>query len=1161
MAESTVTLPQPPSSEPRLEKLNAADWRVILLWILAAAIAIGVAARYYFKAFPEASVNFQVPKSQALETARQFCISQGAHLEGYESSIIFNVDEEAKTYLERTVGLEQSNKLFSSPINGWFWTVRFFRPQQHEEYRVRITPTGKIAGYSHIIDESRSGPKLDRDSAAKIAFDFLSNRYGADLGNYDFLPEEANPVERPARRDWTFTWQRKNFRVPDNPNGANYRIEVTIQGDQPGYAAEFLKVPAEWVRGYEKLRSSNNLVETFAIIPYFILYGAAFWVIFELSKLGLLRWAAPVKVGLILAGLWFLNSVNGWPNLRAEYNTNSSYSAFFFNQVMVAALFSLLQGLLVVFAFAPGEAMYRLTQPDRLQLKFALRLPGLRSKEFFRASIVGICLAAVHIGYIVVFYIIAQHFGAWAPQDVNYTDSMSTSLPWLEAMVIGFYAASSEEFLFRLFAIPFLKRITKSQVLAVVLPAFAWSFLHANYPQEPAYIRGLEIGIMGIVAGIVFLRWGIIATFVWHYTVDATLGSLLLLRTASPYLRISGALVSGLAFIPLVIAGVMYVLRGGFEVREEALNSAAPLKPTETAVEAEAVEEPAVAYKAISTRNLATVAILAVAGIALAFAVHPKSIGSFISFKMDSREAAARADSVLREGRLDPSKYRRTVINNFNLDNGDGELVTKFLVQKLGVDATNRIYETQVPQAFWRVRYFQDGKQDEYAIIFRADGTLHSIWHTQDDKAPGVNLTKEQALQVAGAWLVKFKNLDLSKWRFVSADSEKRPNRTDHTFVWEQIDPIAGGPDPNDAAFIRMELHINGNDISQYRVYVKLPEEWVREQNKSTLRKSLLTAWPAIFISALGVIALIVFFKEFKRASGIVPWRRFAAWAVIACGAFVVTLYTGFPQTQINYKTDNPYGTFLAGLAVGYVLTLVVLLGALSLALGLAYYFFTRAGQEPPLSRWRNLPAIYFRDSLIVGISGAAIWMGYGHLRYILSHVIAPRAADSAISHVGGLDSLHPAIQQIAMSVFQSVGGIAVFAGIAAFIVAFVKPTWLRGLFFIGAAVALVSSEASASQFALSFLFSLISFAIIAWGIAKIVRFNAFGYFLIFVFLSLVPTAFEWLRQPDAYIHSNAITLFVAIGLFILFPLMLWLRGDAKPRAAAPVLAQPESQI
>src|SRR6266478_4372122 len=58
----------------------------------------------------------------------------------------------------------------------------------------------------------------------------------------------------------------------------------------------------------------------------------------------------------------------------------------------------------------------------------------------------------------------------------GYSDAVNTSFPWIAGVAIGLMASTSEEFLFRLFAIPFLENVTRSRVLAVILPAFSWSF-------------------------------------------------------------------------------------------------------------------------------------------------------------------------------------------------------------------------------------------------------------------------------------------------------------------------------------------------------------------------------------------------------------------------------------------------------------------------------------------------------------------------------------------------------------------------------------------------------------------------------------------------------------------------------------------------------------
>src|SRR5580704_9281392 len=489
------------------DRLTSSDKRALLLWVLLGIVGVVFAQKYFFRAFPEASVDFKVSRTEALARAQKFVGGLGEDVSGYQSAIAFAVDDNAKTYLEREVGLEQANRLMSSELNIWYWNVRFFRPKQEEEFFVRVSPAGEIVGYDHRIEEARAGVVLDRAAAEAAAKALLRGKMGVDLSKWDFLSEEANSSKKPNRLDWSFTWEKRGFRAKDAP----YRLRVGLQGDRAGSSEEFLHVPEAWERNYARLRSTNVFYNQVAIIPYLLLMGAALRLGILLTKRGQTSWGGAIKLGIIVAIL----------------------------------------------------------------LTFMLR--GLRSKEFFSAATVGLSLAAAHIGFIVAFYIVAGHFGAWAPQELNYENSVNTTFPWIAGVAIGLYAATSEEFLFRLFAIPFLKRLTGSSVIAVIVPAFCWSFLHAAYPNEPPYIRGLEVGLIGIVAGIVMLRWGILATLIWHYTVDASLVGLLLVRSNSLYFKISGVVVGLAALAPLIFAGVSYLSRGRFEPDEDLLNSAEPI--------------------------------------------------------------------------------------------------------------------------------------------------------------------------------------------------------------------------------------------------------------------------------------------------------------------------------------------------------------------------------------------------------------------------------------------------------------------------------------------------------------------------------------------------------------------------------------------------------
>ena len=64
--------------------------------------------RISFRPFPKRPSISKFRARTRLTRRRQFAAAQGAQLDGYDSSIVFDVDDTAKTYLEREVGLAAS---------------------------------------------------------------------------------------------------------------------------------------------------------------------------------------------------------------------------------------------------------------------------------------------------------------------------------------------------------------------------------------------------------------------------------------------------------------------------------------------------------------------------------------------------------------------------------------------------------------------------------------------------------------------------------------------------------------------------------------------------------------------------------------------------------------------------------------------------------------------------------------------------------------------------------------------------------------------------------------------------------------------------------------------------------------------------------------------
>ncbi len=1049
-------------------RLTGSEKRALVLWVLLGIVGVVFAQKYFFRAFPEASVDFKVSRDEALGRAQKFIGSMGEDVSGYQSAIVFEVDDNAKTYLEREVGLQQANRLMSSELNIWYWNVRFFRPKQEEEFFVRVSPAGEIVGYEHKIEEARAGATLERAAAETAAREFLRGKLGVDVSKWDFLPEEANSSKKPNRLDWSFTWEKHGFRAKDAPD----RLRVTLLGDRAGSAEELLHVPEAWERSYEKLRSTNILFNQVAILPYFALMILAIGLGILLTINKQTSWGGAIKLGIVVAILLTFMQLNNWPLERMAYDTNSTYGTFVFKQIENAILFGVLSALTVALVIPGAEPLYRASQPGKLRLSEVLTLRGLRSKEFFSAATVGLSLAAAHIGFIVAFYMVATHYGAWAPQELNYENSVSTTFPWIAGVAIGILAATSEEFLFRLFAVPFLKRLTGSNIVAVIVPAFCWSFLHSAYPNEPPYIRGLEVGLIGIVAGIVMLRWGIVATLIWHYTVDASLVGLLLIRSNSLYFKISGVVVGLAALAPLIFAGVSYLGRGRFEPDEDLRNSAQPIEKISFEYAPVAAETPVLTrrYDALSPAMMTFLTICLVLGGVAAWRFKTPALGDYVKLSVNARTAKAHADEIFRQHGFDPNSYRTaTIFTDFT-----DPVTNEFLRQRVGVARLNEIYDTEVAGAIWQVRYFRDSQPEEFSIKLKPDGSLLAFNHKLAEDSAGASLTKEEAQAKAEKYLREVKKLDLSQWSLVEANSDKRIHRTDHELAWQQRTPIdSGSTSSNDAvshAFVRIKLAVLGDEVSEYRgsyyskskareeleakeggtgwMYIKIPDEWRRKQEEETLLRTIygFAVW-ILAIGGLGIAALVLFFKNLRsEAMRAIPWRRIFLWSLGGLLAFALII--GFDSTlqhSLNgYPTAIPLKTMLGGLAIGLLLGAVFYPGGLTLLFGMASYFSNRAFGVERLPVGARMPGVYYRDALWIGVCGTAGFLGLRRLVefFSLHWQTVHRSYDLTLGR--GFDASLPSGAIVGAALGGGLFLTGMIALIAAFVASSLKAGWMR---------------------------------------------------------------------------------------------------------------------
>ena len=972
-----------------IEKATARDWKWPGIFLALGVLGVVVAVRFFFQAFPEASIDLKVARSEIAQRSEQFLRGRGFDPARYRHVTVFDFDEQAKTYLERELGLEQANRVMGTTAHIWRWRTRWVRPPQKEEFSVWLTTDGTLAGFEHEVEENREGPKLSKEEARRIAEVFLRAERGVDLARYQLVTDDVK--ERPRRLDYTFTWEELGVRYKD----ARPRMSVTVLGDQVGEFREFLKIPEQWVRDYQRLRSRNEVLGVVATVLYILLFLAAIVVIVRTSRRRA-PWIALTAIGGVVGVLWAANFWNEFGLQTRFMPTNVSWEVWTTLYLVGMVLLGISVAFYVLVLVAAGEPLYRELAPERVSIAHLFTFRGLRSKEFFNSTLIGYGMAGMHVGLVTLFYVMARRFGAWSPLDVNYNNAISTALPWLSPLSTSSMAATTEEFAFRLFAIPLFLKWTKNKWIAVIVPAFMWGFLHSGYPQQPAWIRGVEVGSIGIVAGWVFLRFGILATLVWHYTVDAVLIGMFLLRSDQALYRVSGAIVGDAVLLPLVIGGVFYLQSRGFLRDDRILNGAPEVEEEAQPIEVAAPVVPAAGlpFAWIKRSALVRLAVLGVIGAIAIVSLDVPSAGEHVTFRVSRAQAESVALAHLRVLRVPVEKYRHVTW----LEDDIPGTASEYLVEHGGIARAAAIYRDQVPAAFWHTRLFQPPRKEEYAVWVTPEGEVARVQHQLDEKAPGARLEKPEALAEATRFLdanATRARVHLADYHLVEHDLERRDARNDHSLEWEANRKLLA------EAAHRIVVAVRGDEANGPRHWIKLPEEWERQHTRPTL----LTLMPVILMVGFSMAGLYLFARALQRRS--VAWRPHV-WVGIA-GALtqIVGVCLNWPSLQQNMQTSVPWETSLLIFVMGGLIGAVFIGAFLTLLSVAAHTLLTE--RFGPVTLWPATPSERGRavlQGLLAGAVAALFFVGFrSAIDFMTAAIVSPARGVRS-----GLPSVEPSM-------------------------------------------------------------------------------------------------------------------------------------------------------
>ncbi|MGH9363829.1 MAG: hypothetical protein ACRD1B_00995 [Thermoanaerobaculia bacterium] len=954
-----------------MERLERRDARFILIClavILAGAAVTGVLFR---RAFPEASIEFRVGRQEARALAEKFLAERRKKIADHRFAGRFGVEEEPKVYLERELGLERASDFYGRDAKVWRWEMRWFRSGVTEEERVALSPLGDLVSFQSILRDDAPGASLPREEARAISRRFLEERgLGVHLKSV-----EARPVVRPHRTEWIFVDERDDLRMGE----ATVRYATTVSGNELTGFQEFVHVPESWQRDYRRLRSRNEAAGQAATLGLFLTFLAMLGVLISKIVRKDVPWRLVAMFGGVAFLLALLSAANGLPLSLYEYDTASPLSDHIAKRLLFGFLGALATGAGIALVVAAAEPIYRERFPAQLSLRSLLSRRGLRSKRFFRGLLLGYALTAFFFAYQAIFYVVAARFGAWAPAEVPYDDLLNTAFPWATVLLIGLLPAVSEEGISRMFSISFLDRLGAGRLIGVMLPAFIWGFGHAGYPNQPFYIRGIEVGCAGVLIGAVMLRSGVWPLLVWHFTVDALYTALLLLRSHNLYYMVSGGVAAFILLLPLTASLLLYWRRGGFEPDTGLTNGDEGFVPAPLRSLPPPEEVPPV--RLVPVGHLRLVGALALI-LATGFFV-PVSSPEWLSKDRTGRHRAEEtARAFLLANGVSLERYRTISYGGTGFADdlqvrdvkpeengrlpGFSEAAAQYVLKEGGLPAFERLAKERLPLAFWVVRFFEPQKKEEWKILVDARrGRVVGFLNPKEEAAAAASIITPDRAGARALETAARLGYPVADAVAVELGTQVRPRRTDTTVVLESPGARVAQARP------RLTAVFHGSRLAAFYPSIRVPESFLREYRRSGVFDEVLLGAKVVAIGAFIGLGVIFFLRIVRQPD--FHWKGLA-WPLAAAGLLIATaLANSFHAALRQYSTAMSLELFRFSTVLSLILVELLLLCAAGVAFVL--FFAGRPGWRQAMrSRGRLSDALLRAGVAALGVIALAHW-------------------------------------------------------------------------------------------------------------------------------------------------------------------------------------------
>lgn len=462
----------------------------------------------------------QVTRDEAGQ-AVQHCLRQQSLDAGkFSHDAIYIYDGSALDYLMSQFGvapivaLGREDRL---PLS--YWQFDFYqnvpKDQQRETMQVRVSPSGKLLGFIHILPDSMAGDSLTAAQALQLAEQTLNT--WPEIQRAEFKLEQSTSTKKLRRTDHKLIFVRRD---PSLREAAEV-LEFYVSGTKLTSALRYVRDPQNFVTASGVVSSTNILINTLSVVVYIILLFTllvAFLRKYHEGEIG-------VRTGLWLGGIVFftlvLTAINQWE--RMGFGTGFGPISQVYTKFIhfgVSAVFGYnFVALMVLSGWTVGEQMLRADKPRLLAGVDSLFNRKFITQNLGRELPAGIAFGLCVFGLVQVLNYFLIHFlGAQPRLSGSVSGNFDSFLPIFAFAAQMIMSALFDELVFRLWLITALRRRLKSIAGAIASSAVLYGlfliFFNDTYSFRPSYLSFLPFFTLGLVQGLVFWRFGLLAAMI-----------------------------------------------------------------------------------------------------------------------------------------------------------------------------------------------------------------------------------------------------------------------------------------------------------------------------------------------------------------------------------------------------------------------------------------------------------------------------------------------------------------------------------------------------------------------------------------------------------------------------------------------------------------------